>query len=125
MELFDALLSTQVLAGILVIGAFSISIRSTLHFTRSAAEMRPRLSEVERELRRTVEGSEGLRKQVTLLITQITPVREREARLRVYSEKLRELLARAEKEEQEKGSQAEDDRRRRIQRKRIGFDADE
>ncbi len=46
MEFFDAILTPEVLAGILIIGAFAMAIRSTLHFTKGAADLRPKPNEV-------------------------------------------------------------------------------
>ncbi|MEW6755556.1 MAG: hypothetical protein AB1505_31950, partial [Candidatus Latescibacterota bacterium] len=76
-----------------------------------------------RELHRLRETTGVVRKRVAVLTGQVAPVREREARLRVYSEKLRELAIQHEKQEQERADHEAGSRRRRIQRKKMGFDS--
>jgi predicted ribosome quality control (RQC) complex YloA/Tae2 family protein len=122
MEVFDALLSTEVLAGILIIGAVAISIRSMLRFSSSAANLRPRLADAERELHRLREVTELLHRRVTDLLADVSPVRQEEAQLRTYSEKLRDIAIDLEKREQAKSEEEEGSQRRRIQRKRMGLD---
>lgn len=121
MEFLEAILSAEVLAGILIIGAFSMGIRSVLHFSREATVLRPRLSEVERELKKRREGMDELKKQVGVLTAQVAPVRSREGSLRAYYEELQTIVMNNERREQEKSAEDEVDRRKRIQRKRMGY----
>lgn len=122
MEIFDAVLSTEVLAGILIIGAFAMAIRSTLHFTKGAADLRPRLNEVEQELRRLRNGMADRKKTVQTLTTEVAPFKEKEAQMRVYYEQIQSMDIEHEKKESAQSEQVESERRRRIQRKKMGFE---
>ena len=121
MDLFEAILSAEVLAGVLTIGAFAMAIRSILHFTREAAELRPRLAELDRELRKRREASEEVRKQVATLVAEIAPIRAREIAVRSYQEELTGVVLEHERRQHEQSSDDEASRRKRIQRKKMGF----
>ena len=122
MEFFEAVLSTEVLAGILIIGAFAFAIRSTIHFTKGAADLRPRLDEVDQELRRLRSGMADSKKVVQALAAEVAPVKEKETQMRVYYEQLQSMDIEHEKQEHAQSEQNEAERRRRIQRKKMGFD---
>jgi hypothetical protein len=51
----------------------------------------------------------------------VAPVRSREGSLRAYYEELQTITVDHERREQEKGAEEDLDRRKRIQRKRMGF----
>lgn len=121
MEFFNAFLSTEVLAGVLIVGAFSMGIRSILHFSREATDLRPRLSEVDRELNKRRDGTDELRKQVGVLNAEVAPIRSRESSLRAYYEELQALLIDHERREHQKSTEAETDRRKRVQRRKMGM----
>jgi hypothetical protein len=124
MDLLEALLGPETMAGILIIGAFAMAIRSVLHFTREAADMRPRLAELDRELKRRREGSEEARRQLAEVLAELAPVRAREAAMRAYQEQL--LAARVDHErlELERSEDDQASKRKRIQRKKIGLPGD-
>ena len=73
MEIFDAILSTEVIAGIIIISAFAMAIRSVLHFTQEAADLRPKLAEVERELNKLRNGMGDRKKAVEELFGGNSP----------------------------------------------------
>lgn len=121
-EFFEAVVSTPFLAGILILSALAMGIRSILYFTREATALQPRLNELERELKKRWEGTQELKKNVNALVQQITPLREQEAKYRQYYEELQTAYITAEKQEHQKSQEEMAERRKRIQRKRMGFD---
>jgi hypothetical protein len=125
MTALEALLSTEVIAGILIIAAFAMGIRSILHFTSQAAGLRPKLDEVTRELKRLRSGMSERKKAVEKLAKVVAPVQEREATMREYFEEIQQLGIDMEKQEAEQSVQDEANRRRRVQRKKMGFEGDE
>ena len=122
MEVFEAVLSTEVLAGVLIIGAFAMAIRSTLHFSKAAADLRPRLNEVDQELKRLRSGMTERKKAVQSLSAEVAPVKEKETQMRVYYEDLQSMDIEHEKQEHAESEQNDAERRRRIQRKKMGFE---
>jgi chromosome segregation ATPase len=125
MEVFEAILSTEILAGILIIGAFAMAIRSTLHFSREAADLRPKLNEVERELNRLRNGTQERKKAIQTLSLEVAPIKEKETQIRLYYEQLQAMDLEYEKKEHAQTEKAEAEKRRRIQRKRMGFENSE
>ncbi|MBT7914251.1 hypothetical protein HN588_10110 [Candidatus Bathyarchaeota archaeon] len=125
MEFFDAILTTEVLAGILIIGAFAMGIRSTLHFSKGAADLRPKLNEVERALKKLRDGMGDRKKAVVELTQAVAPVKDIEARMRLYYEQGQEMNIEHEKKEQKDSEQEESSRKRRIQRKKMGYEGDD
>jgi len=125
MEFFDAILTTEVLAGILIIGAFAMGIRSTLHFSKGAADLRPKLTEVERNLKRLRDGMGDRKKAVAELTQAVAPIKEQETQMRLYYEQAQEMNIEHEKREQADSEEEEAGRKRRIQRKKMGYDGDD
>lgn len=122
MNLIDAALSVQTIAGILIIGSLVMSVRSVLMFTRQASEMAPKLQKIEISLAKLQDGMGEKRKTVKELTTVVEPLRARESKLRIYFEELKNLELKHEREEHDKEEKDEAEKRKRIQRKKMGFD---
>ena len=116
MEFLDSILSPQIIAPILIIAAFAMSIRFVLQFTREATTLRPRLTQVESELTRLHQSMANRKKAVDDLAQQVVPIKEQESKMRLYYEQLQDLKIQEEKKEQELAEQ------QRIQPKKRGFD---
>lgn len=122
MNFFDVILSTQVIAGILVVSALVMSVRSILYFTREASGMAPRLQKIEMDLAK-LRDSMGAKREVVRELTQVVdPLKEREGRLRAYFEHLKNLELDHDREAAQKTAKDEEEKRRRIQRKKMGFE---
>ena len=122
MNVLDVVLSTEVIAGIIIIGALVMSVRSILIFTREASSMGPRLQKVEISLAKLREGMDEKKKIVRELSQVVDPLKARESRLRVYFEGLKNMELQYERESAEKAAKDEAEKRKRIQRKKMGFD---
>ena len=123
MDALGALLSTQVLAGVLIVAALVMIIRSLLFYTREASEMGPKLSKIEKEISKIRDGLKDREELVETLTQDVSPLSEKEEVLRTYFDELKDVELREEKRALEEGEQEESDRRKRIQRKKMGFDA--
>ena len=122
MEFFEAFLSTEVIAGVLILAALGMAMRSIIHFSKEAATLRPRLAEADRELNKLREGMEDRRKAVKKLADQVAPIKELENKMRLYFEGLQEQQAEIGKKLQEQEERKERERQKRIKRKKMGFD---
>lgn len=118
--LFD-ILSTEVIAGIIIIGALVMSVRTILMFTRQASEMAPKLQKLEAALTKIRDGMDDKKRLVKDLTTIVEPLRAREGKLREYYEMLKNLELAYEREHAEKEEQDEAEKRKRIQKKRMGL----
>ena len=84
----DAILSTEIIAGILIIGALVMSVRSILFFTREASSMAPKLQKIDHDLTKLRDGMAEKKKAVKELTVVVDPLKTRESKLRAYYEEL-------------------------------------
>ena len=80
----DAILSTETIAGILIIGALAMSVRSILFFTREASSMAPRLQKIDSDLNRFREGMTEKKtavKDLNVIVDTIEGSREQASRV--------------------------------------------
>ena len=116
MELLNALLTPGTIAPILIIAAFAMSIRFVLRFTRDATDLRPKMTEVVRELTKLRKNMADRKKKVEILAQQVAPIKEQENKIRLYYEQLEDLKIEEEKKEQKLAEE------QKIQPKQRGFD---
>ena len=122
MNVLDVILSTEVIAGIIIVASVAMTVRSILMFTREASGMSPRLLKLESELGKHKEGMDGKKTAVKELTVVVDPLKDREGKLRGYYDDLKNMelahdKANAAAEEHEEG-----ERKKRVQRKKMGFD---
>ena len=122
MNVFDVILTTEVISGILIIGALVMAVRSILMFTRQANEMAPKLQKIEMGLAKQREGMAEKKQVVKDLHTVVDPLRSREGKLREYYESLKKIEIDHERESAQESEREESERRKRVQRKKMGFD---
>ncbi|MEE2833581.1 MAG: hypothetical protein VYD18_14580 [Candidatus Latescibacterota bacterium] len=112
-------LSTEVVAGIIIVGALVMTVRSILMFT---GEMAPKVQKLDMMLNKIRDGMAEKKKIVKDLAVIVDPLRAREGKLRDYYEQIKEIELTYERESAEKGEKDEAEKRKRIQRKKMGFD---
>lgn len=122
MTVLDSLLSTEVITGIIIIGAFAMCIRSILAFTNKATELRPKLTEIERHLTNLREGMQGRKDKVAKLNEVVIPLKDLEGRMRSYFDQMKKQELDNEKQQMAAQAQEESKRQRRIQRKKMGYE---
>lgn len=115
-------LSTEVIAGIIIIGALVMSVRSILMFTRQASEMAPKLQKLDMALTKIRDGMDEKKKIVKDLSVIVDPLRAREGKIRAYYEEIKNIELNDERETASKEEKDEAEKRKRIQRKKMGFD---
>jgi chromosome segregation ATPase len=122
MGVLDVILAPQVIAGVLIVAMLLMSIRSILFYTREATALRPRMAEIDRELYRLREGMGEKKKAVEELVHAVAPLKEKEEKLRVYYEDIRSIELEADRKAFAEAETEDTERRKRIQRKKMGFD---
>ena len=117
----DAILSTETILGILIIGALAMAVRSLLFFSREAASIEPRLQKVDLDLNKRRNGMAEKKAAVKELTVIVDPLTYQEGKLRAYHEVLRDIELSHERKEAKKAEKDEEAKRKRIQRKKMGF----
>ncbi len=115
-------LSTEVIAGIIIVGTLVMSVRSILMFTRHASEMAPKIQKLDMALTKIRDGMGEKKKIVKELTVMVDPLRSREGKLREYHERVKNIELTNKRETANKEEKDEADKRKRIQRKKMGFD---
>ena len=116
MDILDIILSTQVIAGIIIVASVAMAVRSILFFTREASGMAPKLMKLDSELGKYREGMGDKKKTVKELTEVVDPLREREGKLRNYYDGLKSLEL--EHDKQSSVAKEHEDE----ERKKMGFD---
>jgi hypothetical protein len=119
--MFDAILSSETISGILIIGTLMMAVRSILVFSREAATIAPRLQKVDLELNKRRDSMAEKKAVVKELTEIVDPLTYQEGKLRAYHEVLRDIELSHDRSETEKGEMDEEAKRKRIQRKKMGF----
>ncbi|MFH1570513.1 MAG: hypothetical protein ABIL09_21165 [Gemmatimonadota bacterium] len=121
MNLIDIILSTEVIAGIIIVASLAYAVRSILFFTREASTMGPRLQRIEADLNRLRDGMDEKRRTVKALTVTVDPLRLRESRLRSYYDSLKNLELEYDRRVAESSAREEEERVKRIQKKKMGL----
>ncbi len=124
MNAFDIILSTEVITGVLIVGSLAMIVRSILLFTNESAGMSPRLMKIEADLTKFSDGMGERKQAVKDLNTVVVPLREREERLRNYFDRLRNMELEHDRAAQKAEEEEELARKKRVQRKKMGFDSE-
>lgn len=121
MNILDVVLSTEVIAGVLIVASLAMAVRSILFFTRESSGMSPRLMKIESDLEKWRGGMGEKKKAVDALNTIVTPLREKEGKLRMYYDSLKNMEVDHERNSAQENEEAEQERKKRVQRKKMGF----
>ncbi len=121
MDILGGLLTPEVLAAILVVGSLVMSIRSILFFTQTAAGLRPKQDQVERELKRLKDGMADKKKRVEELTPIVAPLKAATDKLTNYYEELTDMRLEEDKRVHAAEEQEESKRKKRIQRTKMGM----
>jgi hypothetical protein len=116
-----SLLSTELIASVVICGALLMAIRTILVFTRDVADLRPKLSKIESALDRTRDRMADNKELVSTLSKEVAPIEDLEGKMRAHYEAIQEQEREAEKKNIENEEDELSGRKRRIQRKKMGF----
>jgi hypothetical protein len=101
-----------------------MAIRTILGFTRDLGDLRPKLSKIESILGRVRDGTKDNTERVSTLSEEIAPIEDIEGKMRAHYEGIQEQERNAEKKKIEE-EEEQSGRKRRIQRKKMGFGENE
>ena len=87
------ILSTEVIAGLIIFSAISMSVRSITAFSKTLSELRPKLTEVERRLDRVLNGMESHQSELAGLSESVRPLQQQESNLQSYYNEIRRLVS--------------------------------
>lgn len=114
--------TAEVVAGIIILGAVVLTVRSILIFTRQTGKLSPTVHKLNMALAKIRDDMSERKKSVVDLTLVVDPLRTRERKLREYYDRVRDVEIRYERSMAEQGEQEESDKRRRIQRKKMRLD---
>ena len=120
-----SLLSTELIASVVICGTLFMAIRTILGFTRDLGDLRPKLSKIESILDRIRDGMKDNKERVGTLSEQIAPIEDLEGKMRAHYEGIQEQDRNEEKRKIAEEEEEQSGRKRRIQRKKMGFGENE
>ena len=99
-----------------------MAIGSIVGFTRDESELRPKLVHLEITLTRLREALANNKELVGNLSQEVEPIQDLEAKMRAHFEVMQDLQLEDEKQRLAAEEEADTGRKRRVQRKKMGFD---
>ena len=120
-NILDVVLSTEVVAGVLIVASLGMAVRSILFFTRESTGIAPKLMKIEADLEKWRGGMGEKKKMVEELTAVVDPLRERDGRLRMYYDSLKSLEVDYEKSDAKASEEQKQARTKRVERKKMGF----
>ena len=109
-------------AGIIIVGALVMTVRSILMFTRQAGEMAPKVQKLDMMLNKIRDGMAEKKKKSSKTSPSSSTLCGRGRESCDYYEQIKEIELTYERESAEKREKDEAEKRKRIQRKKMGFD---
>ncbi len=85
------ILSTEIVTGIISLGAISMSVGSIVAFSKDVRELQPKVAKVERRLNHLRSGMEDCQSTVAELGQLIPPLKQQESNLQSYYDEIKEL----------------------------------
>ena len=114
--------TAEVVAGIIILGALALTVRSILICSRQAGLLSPQVHKLDMMLAKIRDDMTEKKKTVADLTGIVDPLRAREGKLREYFDRIKDVEIRYERSMAEQGQQEEADKRKRIQRKKMRLD---
>ena len=93
------IISTEVVTGIISLGAISMSVSCIIVFSKEVRELLPKLTVVEIKLNRLRDGKESSQSTVAELSELISPLKQKESNLQSYYDEMKELTLQLEREQ--------------------------
>tara|TARA_S200000501_G_C20573657_1_gene634071 strand:+ start:300 stop:656 length:357 start_codon:yes stop_codon:yes gene_type:complete len=93
------MISTETVAGIISLGAISMSVSCIIEFSKEVRKFLPKLTEVEHKLNRSRDSMENRQSTVAELSELISPLIQRESNLQSYYEEMKGLTLKLEREQ--------------------------
>ena len=114
------ILSTEVVTGLIIFSAISMSVRSITAFSKTLSQLRPKLTEINRRLDRIHDGMESHQSNLSGLSESVSPLQQQESRLQSYYDEIKILALKLEREkivseQNKKGKKELDIRRKNLE----------
>ena len=93
------IINTEVVTGIISLGAISMSVSCIIVFSKEFRELLPKLTAVESKLNRLRDGKESSQSTVAELSELISPLKQKESNLQSYYEEMKKLTLQLEREQ--------------------------
>ena len=93
------IIGTEVVTSIISLGVISMSVSCIIAFSKEVGELLPKLTGVERRLRRLRDGMESSQSTVAELSKLISPLMQQESNLQSYYGEMKELTLQLEREQ--------------------------
>ena len=93
------IMSTELVAGIISLGAISMSVSCIIIFSKEVRNLQPKLTAVDSKLNRLRDGKEGSQSTVAELSELISPLMQQESNLQSYYDEMKELTLQLEREQ--------------------------
>ena len=93
------IISTEVVTGLISLGAISMSVSCIIAFSKEVSGLLPKLTAVESKLNRLRDGKESSQSTVAELSELISPLKQKEANLQSYFDEIKELTLLLEREQ--------------------------
>ena len=93
------IISTEVITGIISLGAISMSVSCIIQFSKEVRELQPKLTAVESKLNRLRYGKESSQSTLTELSELINPLKKKKSNLQSYYDEIKELTLQLEREQ--------------------------
>ena len=92
-------ISTEVVTGLISLGAISMSVSCIIEFSKEVRELLPKLTGVERRLNRLRDSMESRQSTVAELSGLISPLKQKESNLQSYYDEMKELTLQLERQQ--------------------------
>ena len=116
-----SLLSTEFIASVIICGVLFMAIRAIMGFTRDVSELRPKLVQLENTQARLRETLTTNKELVGNLSQEVEPIQDLETKMRAHYKVMQDLQLEDEKQGLAAEEEADAGRKRRVQRKKMGF----
>ena len=93
------IISTEVITGIISLGAISMSVSCIIEFSKEVRELLPKLTAVESKLNRLRDGKESSQSTVAELSQLISVLKQKKSNLQSYYDEMKELTLQLEREQ--------------------------
>ena len=93
------IISTEVVTGLISLGAISMSVGCIIEFSKEVRQLQPKLTAVTSKLNRLRDGKESSQSTVTVLSGLISPLKQKKSNLQSYYDEIKELTLQLEREQ--------------------------
>ena len=125
MGVLDAILTTEVLHGIVIIAVLAFTVRTLLIHSRESSTLQPKFDSTDRNLKQIRDGMAGKKNRIAELTKKVDPLQLRFDQMSALYESGKKIEDDDERDAAQNEEEQEGARKRRVQRKKMGFSSDD